>query len=144
MFLSLRSWFYAPLTSRFRQSGTAELGDDAQGAYLSEKVWSDLNISDIEALPPTALHRPVDLTIVAADLEGYVRTHIILPAMVYGIATGSLFDAGISNPHTIAIPLYVRSALKDGKVAILNKGASAWGMVHINDSKCRNFRPRII
>ncbi|OJT03680.1 hypothetical protein TRAPUB_5708 [Trametes pubescens] len=114
-------------------SGTGELMDDARGAFKSEKVWSDLNIADIEAIPPTAIHRPVDVLVVAADVAGYARTHIILPSAIYGLATGLLFDAGISNPHTMIFPIYVRSALHHGHLAILNEGASHWASVHIDD-----------
>lgn len=107
--------------------------DDAQGAYLSPKIYSDLDIASIEALPPTALHRPVDLLIVEADTAGYVRTHIILPSIVFGIATGPLFDAGIANPHTVFFPLLIRAALKAGNVGVLGTGAPIWNCVHVDD-----------
>ncbi|KAI0822486.1 NAD-P-binding protein [Trametes gibbosa] len=114
-------------------SGSATLGDDAQGAYASEKIYSDLNIADIEALPPTAIHRPVDTFIANEDAAGYVRTHIVLPAFVYGVPAGPLFDAGISNPHTVATGLWVNNALKFGTIPVLGTGASIWGTVHIDD-----------
>ncbi|KAH9856647.1 NAD-P-binding protein [Lenzites betulinus] len=114
-------------------SGTGELMDDAQGAYASEKIYSDLDLASIEALSPTAIHRPVDLTIVAADEAGYVRTHIIMPSVVFGVATNKIAAAGLANAHTILIPLYVRSALHNGTVGILNKGAAIWGYVYIED-----------
>lgn len=109
--------------------------DDAQGAFKSEKVYSDLNIADIEALPPTAIHRPVDVLVVAADAAGYARTHIIMPSVIYGVATGPLFDAGIANAHTLVFPLYVRAALHHKHLAMLNEGATCWANVHISDSK---------
>ncbi|KAI0635601.1 NAD-P-binding protein [Trametes polyzona] len=114
-------------------SGLAEIGDDAQGQYASDNVYSDLDIAGIEALPPTALHRAVDLLIVAADEAGYVRSHIILPSLVYGVATGPLFESGISNAHTVFTPILVRTALRQGNVAVLNKGESVWSNVHIDD-----------
>ncbi|KAI0635602.1 NAD-P-binding protein [Trametes polyzona] len=114
-------------------SGLAEVGDDSKGESVNEKVWSDLNIPDIESLPPTAPHRPVDLLVVAADQDGYVRSHIVLPGYIYGVAKGPLFDAGISNAYTILTPLLSRIALQHGKVAVLNKGVSVWANVHIDD-----------
>ncbi|EIW57263.1 NAD-P-binding protein [Trametes versicolor FP-101664 SS1] len=114
-------------------SGTGVITDDAQGAYLSPKIYSDLDIASIEALAPTALHRPVDLLIVEADTAGYVRTHIILPSIVFGIATGPLFDAGIANPHTVFFPLLIRAALKAGNVGVLGTGAPIWNCVHVDD-----------
>lgn len=110
--------------------------DDAKGAYLSEKIFSDLDIASIETLPPTAIHRPVDLLIVEADKAGYVRTHIILPSIVFGIATGPLFDAGIANAHTVFFPILIRAALQAGHVGILDTGASIWNCVHVDDREC--------
>ncbi|KAI0822500.1 NAD-P-binding protein [Trametes gibbosa] len=114
-------------------SGTGELMDDSAGAYASDKIYSDLDIASLEALPPTAIHRPVDLLIVAADEAGYARTHIIMPSVIYGVAQNALVDAGIANAHTIIIPLYVRSALRNGAVAVLDNGAGLWGYIHIDD-----------
>ena len=44
--------------------------DDAAGLRDSDVVYVDTNPEQFEALPPTALHRPVDLEVVAADKEG--------------------------------------------------------------------------
>ncbi|KAI0648486.1 NAD-P-binding protein [Trametes meyenii] len=115
-------------------SGAAELTDDAGGEYTSDTIYSDLNISAIEALPPTAFHRPVTLLVVAADVAGYARTHIIMPSIIYGVGTGPFFDAGIANPHTIIVPMLVRIALERGSVGTLGTGVSRWGNVHISDT----------
>ena len=116
------------------QSGTGEFIDDARGEFASETVYSDLDIPTIEAFPPSAPHRPVDLLVVAADTEdGYARTHIIMPSVVYGIATNPLVDAGIANPHTTMIPIFVRTALSRGSVGIMGKGLSVWAIVHVDD-----------
>ncbi|KAI0668324.1 NAD-P-binding protein [Trametes maxima] len=115
-------------------SGAAELADDAGGEYSSDTIYSDLNISAIEALPPSAFHRPVTLLVVAADVDGYARTHVIMPSIIYGVGTGPLFDAGIANPHTIVVPMLMRAALQRGSVGILGKGASRWGNVHLSDT----------
>ncbi|KAH9856648.1 NAD-P-binding protein [Lenzites betulinus] len=114
-------------------SGAAALGDDAQGAFASEKVYSDLKVADIEALPPYSLHRPADSLITSQDAAGYVRTHIVMPAFVYGVPTGVLFDAGISNPHTVASWVWVNNALKTGVIPILGTAVSIWGNAHIDD-----------
>ena len=53
-----------------QQSGTTVLCDDAEGMRSSETVYSDLDIPLIESLPDTAIHRNVDLTLVAADKAG--------------------------------------------------------------------------
>ena len=43
--------------------GTGVITDKAGGEYKSDKVFSDLNPADIDALPPEAPHRNVDLLI---------------------------------------------------------------------------------
>ncbi|KAI0368802.1 NAD-P-binding protein [Pilatotrama ljubarskyi] len=115
-------------------SGAGELLDNASGEYVTETVYSDLDVAKIEALPPTALHRPVDLLVVAADVEGYVRSHIIMPGLVYGLASGPIFDTGIANRHTIVTPLWVRAALQRGSVGVLGQGVSRWSNVHVDDT----------
>ncbi|KAI0649445.1 NAD-P-binding protein [Trametes meyenii] len=115
-------------------SGLGVIADEARGAYASDKVYSDLDLATIEALPPTALHRPVDLLVVAADEAGYARTHIVLPSAVLGSASGPLYDAGISNPHTIVMPVFVRVALARGAVGVMGTAASVWGGVHVDDA----------
>jgi nucleoside-diphosphate-sugar epimerase len=50
-------------------SGTGELIDNAQGKFAGGIIYSDLDVSAIEALSPTSPHRHVDTTIVAADVE---------------------------------------------------------------------------
>lgn len=38
--------------------------------FTSEKVYNDASVEDIESLPITQIHRPVDIAVTAADLEG--------------------------------------------------------------------------
>lgn len=44
--------------------------DNAAGLNETDVVYVDTNPEQIESLAPTALHRPVDLEVVAADKEG--------------------------------------------------------------------------
>ncbi|KAI9061107.1 NAD-P-binding protein [Trametes sanguinea] len=114
-------------------SGTGELTDDARGMYATETIYSDLNVEQIKSIPPTAFHRNVDLTIVEADEQGYVRAHIILPSTIYGIAEGSLFDAGVSNRHSIQIPLLIKGSLDRKRAGVVGLGKALWPDVHISD-----------
>ncbi|KAE9407774.1 NAD(P)-binding protein [Gymnopus androsaceus JB14] len=86
-------------------SGTDVFRDDAAGMHTTETIWDDTNPNQIETLEPTQPHRPGDLKIVAADAEGYVKTYIILPAAIWSIAKGHLFDSGISNKKSGMIAL---------------------------------------
>ncbi|KAI0767999.1 NAD-P-binding protein [Trametes elegans] len=115
-------------------SGTVEFMDDARGAYVSDKIYSDLALADIEALPPTAYHRAVDTRVVAADAAGYTHAHLILPAAVYGLATGPLFAAGVANAHPAIVALLVRAALSLGRVGVLGTGVTRWNDVHVEDA----------
>ncbi|KAI9061105.1 NAD-P-binding protein [Trametes sanguinea] len=97
-------------------------------------IYSDDDLSAIEALPPTAFHRNVELLVVDADETGrYARTHIVTPTLVYGLGHGPLFDAGVANPLTMAVNFFVRAALKRGSVGVKDEGRAVWANVHIDD-----------
>ncbi|CDO74489.1 hypothetical protein BN946_scf184979.g44 [Trametes cinnabarina] len=114
-------------------SGTGVLTDDAKGMHPTDTIYSDLNVEQIKSIPPTALHRNVDLTIMEADHQGYVRAHIILPSTIYGIAQGSLFDAGVSNRHSIQIPQIIKASLDRKQAGVVGLGKAIWPDVHIHD-----------
>ena len=109
--------------------------DDARGLHTTDTIYDDLNVEQIESLPPTAFHRNVDLLVVHADLEGYVRSHIILPSTIYGIATHALVNAGVSNAHSIQIPILVRASLARGQAGMVGEGKALWPDVYIDDSE---------
>jgi len=114
-------------------SGTGELADNAIGAYSTDTIYDDNNPDQIETLAPTQPHRNVDLEIVAADKEGYVKTYIILPSTVYGIASGKLVDHGIQNPYSIQIPSLIDASLDRGQGGMVGQGKNLWPDVHIDD-----------
>jgi len=114
-------------------SGTGVLMDDAAGLRNTDVVYVDTNPEQFESLPVTALHRPVDLEIVTADKEGYVRTYIVLPPTIYGVATGKLYDLAISNPHSIQIPFAIRASLDRGQGGVIGEGKNSWPHVEVNE-----------
>ncbi|KAF8656882.1 hypothetical protein AX16_002427 [Volvariella volvacea WC 439] len=114
-------------------SGTGELTDSAGGLYPYETVYDDADPDQIETLPPTQLHRNVDLEIVKADQEGYVRTYIVLPSTIYGIAKGKLVDLGIQNPHSLQIPGLIRASLDRGRAGMVGLGKNLWPNVNIEE-----------
>ncbi|KAF8501570.1 hypothetical protein F5888DRAFT_1608771 [Russula emetica] len=131
--LKLRHEKTGQLPISIHTSGTGVMMDDAAGLRDTDVVYVDTNPEQLEALPPTALHRPVDLEVIAADEEGYVRTYIVLPPTIYGKATGKLYDLGISNPHSIQIPLAIRTALDRGQGGVVGEGKNIWSHVEINE-----------
>ncbi|KAF7374936.1 hypothetical protein MSAN_00379700 [Mycena sanguinolenta] len=114
-------------------SGTGVLSDDANGMYSSSTIYSDLNIPQLETLPPDQPHRDVDLALVEADSQGYVKTYIVLPATIYGFASGPLVKAGLQNHRSQQIPRLVNLSLKRGQGGVIGKGNNWWGNVHIDD-----------
>ncbi|KAK7039714.1 hypothetical protein R3P38DRAFT_489653 [Favolaschia claudopus] len=79
-------------------SGTGEISDDAKGMHSDITIYDDSDVDQIKSISPTQMHRDVDLAITAADAEGYVKTYIILPSTIYGLATGPFVDNGPSKP----------------------------------------------
>jgi len=107
-------------------SGTGVLSDDARGMFATDVIYSDNDIQAIESLPPTALHRMVDLEIVKADQDGYVKTYIILASTIYGIATGKIADLGVQHLHSAQIPFLIKFSLARGQAAIAGEGKNIW------------------
>ncbi|KZT23307.1 NAD(P)-binding protein [Neolentinus lepideus HHB14362 ss-1] len=114
-------------------SGTGVLIDNAEGKYATEDYYSDLDIAKIETLGPQQPHRWVDTAIVAAGEEGYVRTHIILPSSIFGLASGPLFERGISNTHSMHIPMMIRISWNRRGSGIVGPGKNIWPLVHIDE-----------
>ncbi|KAF9469323.1 NAD-binding protein [Collybia nuda] len=114
-------------------SGTGVLTDDAKGAYASEVIYDDTNLAQLETLPPTQLHRKIDLAIINADAEGYVRSYIIIPSTVWGLATGPLVDLGVQNPISMQIPVLIDASVDRGQGGMVGAGKNLWGNVNIED-----------
>ncbi|TFK56012.1 NAD(P)-binding protein [Heliocybe sulcata] len=114
-------------------SGTGVLVDNAKGMYASDVVYSDTDISLIETLKPSQPHRPVDILVSEAGAEGYVKTHIVLPSTIYGIAQGSLFDKGISNPQSVQVPALIIGGWNRGQGGMIGQGKNIWPCVHIEE-----------
>ncbi|KAJ7274441.1 hypothetical protein B0H12DRAFT_1277397 [Mycena haematopus] len=109
------------------------LQDDAKGMYSSPIIYSDLDIDQLETLSPEQPHRNVDLALVEADSQGYVKTYIVLPSTIYGFASGPLVKPGLQNYRSQQIPRLVDLGLKRRQGGIVGKGKNWWGNVHIDD-----------
>ncbi|KAF2638413.1 NAD(P)-binding protein [Massarina eburnea CBS 473.64] len=115
-------------TTFIHTSGTGLLCDDAKGKFKSEKIYSDEGPEMIDELPDTALHRKIDLAIVAAGKEfgDKARLCVVLPPVIYGL-----------NPEhkrqSIMFPRAVHFALKHGYACYVNEGKNVWGGVHVLD-----------
>jgi len=114
-------------------SGTGVFIDDAAGAYATDTIYDDANPDQIESIPDTQIHRNVDLELLKADKEGYVKVYIILPSTIYGMASGLLVDAGIQNPHSLQVPGLIKIALSRGRSGMVGEGKNVWPNVDIEE-----------
>lgn len=64
-----------------------------------------------------------------------MRTYIILPSTIYGIAKNPLVDAGLQNPQSQQIPALIKAALSRGTAGVVGKGLALWPDVHIDDGE---------
>ena len=69
---------------------------------------------------------------------GYVRTYIVLPSTIWGIAKNPLVDAGIQHPYSQQIPALIRAALGRGQAGVLGKGQAYWPSVNIEERMCQD------
>lgn len=117
-------------------SGTGVLTDGAKtgGMFVTEKIYDDSDPDDIEkSLPDRGIHRHVDLLIVNADQEGYLKSYIVLPSCVWGVARNPLVDAGLINPHSMGLRFLFGAALARGRAGVVGKGVVLWSSVEIEE-----------
>lgn len=69
---------------------------------------------------------------------GYVRTHIILPSTIYGIASGALVDLEVQNPYSQQIPKLIQTSLDRGQGGMVGRGKNVWPNVHIGEGNVLN------
>lgn len=67
---------------------------------------------------------------------GYIKSYIILPATIYGRATGPFVTAGLQNPASIQIPVYINAGLDRGQGGVIGLGKNLWPSVEIHDRAC--------
>ncbi|KAI0701878.1 NAD-P-binding protein [Cerioporus squamosus] len=115
-------------------SGAGFLIDDPRGMYASPTITSDLDIDALDAIPSTAVHHAVDLLAIAADTEGYARTYIVAPGIIYGFPSGPLFEAGVAKRNMDQVSWYAKAFLARRRAGVVGKGACIWADVHIDDT----------
>ncbi|EPS96185.1 hypothetical protein FOMPIDRAFT_1032505 [Fomitopsis schrenkii] len=96
-------------------------------------VHSDLDVEQLKAIPYNAFHRSIDLAVISADEEGYARTYIIAPGIIYGLGSGTVFEAGIAKRVSIQIPSIIKAALDRKCSGVVGPGKAVWPHVHLDD-----------
>ena len=81
----------------------------------------------------------MDLEIIQADKEGYVRAYLVNPSTIYGMASGKCVDAGLANKHSIQVPLLINAALDRGRAGMVGNGLNVWPNVHIDEGRFDAF-----
>ncbi|KAJ3037417.1 hypothetical protein HDV00_001724 [Rhizophlyctis rosea] len=135
-------------------SGTGVLLDGANGNFTSEKVYYDKTMEDIDALPPTALHRNVDLAILEGSKRGKFTSVIVAPPLIYGLGTGihnkhsvqvsadllksmdtKRLEANLLPPssHQPQVPTLIRGCIQNSHAIQVGHGKNIWSNVHILD-----------
>jgi len=106
-------------------SGTSVLADKAMGNHASDKVYSDLDMESIHALPIMQPHKDVD-TYIFENNQNF-DSIIVAPPNIYGEGAGPF------NRHSIQIPALIKGFLKAGKAGTIGKGINIWNNVHVDD-----------
>ncbi|KAK0449462.1 hypothetical protein EV421DRAFT_1900145 [Armillaria borealis] len=97
-------------------SGTGELTDNARGLHSTD-------------VP----HRNVDLTVIAADNEGYVKTYIVLPPTIYGLPTGILHKHGLQRSLVSQVRVLVEASIARKQGGVVGEGKNHWPNVDVNE-----------
>ncbi|TCD67322.1 hypothetical protein EIP91_000243 [Steccherinum ochraceum] len=114
-------------------SGTAIISDKAMGQY-AEKIYDDVaDEAVLAAIPATARHRAGDIRLAAAHGEGYVKAYVIIPPLIYGLATGRFVDAGIQNPVTTSVMFLDAIRQKRGLFGRIGPGKNVYATVEVHD-----------
>ncbi|KAJ7610622.1 hypothetical protein DFH06DRAFT_1065094 [Mycena polygramma] len=121
-------------TTYIHVSGVGAIADcTVYGRHPNSPTYDDSDAAQMATIAPTQLHRPVDLEILAADDTGYIKSYIVLPTTVYGLAKGPLVEAGIQKEQTGLMPLIIGASLARGQGGSVGEGKNIWYNVEVYD-----------
>jgi nucleoside-diphosphate-sugar epimerase len=104
-------------------SGSSVVGDDARGAFRSDRVFDEDTPLTVNALKQA--RRDIDLLVLGAAQRG-VRSAVICPSLIYGVGRGV-------HTESVQIPFILANAQAQGAVQIVGAGLNVWSNVHIDD-----------
>ncbi|KAJ7134065.1 hypothetical protein C8R43DRAFT_1205642 [Mycena crocata] len=114
-------------------SGGGTLADDSFGMHGPREILDDTDSVKIAALPSTQLHRNVDIELVEGDKEGYVKTYIVLPGTIYGLATGTIATAGAHNTRNQLLVNFCNMGVNRKEAFFVGEGKNEWTHVEVNE-----------
>jgi len=64
---------------------------------------------------------------------GYVRTWIVLPSTIWGLADNIFVTEGLQNPQSQQVPGMIKLAVNLGKAVYVGEGENIWPHIHIDE-----------
>ncbi|TCD67903.1 hypothetical protein EIP91_011837 [Steccherinum ochraceum] len=114
-------------------SGSGCVVDNALGQFASEDVYDDLDTERLNDLPATQWHRHVDIPIIEAATAGYVKSYLVAPGFIYGLATGKFVEAGLVNPVSTVLLGVAMGALAAGQGVLVGSQKNIWHCAEIHE-----------
>ncbi|KAJ7581529.1 hypothetical protein C8J56DRAFT_1102765 [Mycena floridula] len=118
------------------------LADESFGMYGPKTVIDDIEAEKIDSIPSTETNRKVDIELVRADQEGYVKTHIVAPGFIYGTARGIVAASGAQKTRNWVFPQLFSFAFERGEAGVLGEGKNQWA--HDSFLRPTSFNPSLV
>lgn len=67
-------------------------------------------------------------------LAGWMKTYIVMPGMIFGVASSPLVDAGIQYSRSRGLPMSISPSVFRGQGGAIGKGLAVWDTVHVEDT----------
>ncbi|KAJ3118794.1 hypothetical protein HDU96_008518 [Phlyctochytrium bullatum] len=102
--------------------------DEDRGAWGADKVYRDDDPDSVNQLPDSQPHRDVDLIVSDPDSDAAkngVKSIIVIPPLVYGVATGPFKKTSSQVPRLIQLSIKRKNAVYCGH------GRGRWSHVHV-------------
>lgn len=106
-------------------SGSSVIGDDAQGAFLSEHLFDEDTPFIVEPHPVKLARLAIDRRVQDAASSG-VRSAVLCNPLIYGAGV-------VPNTRSVQIPALVKQARESGVVRVVGSGVNRWSTVHVAD-----------
>lgn len=106
-------------------SGSSVIGDDAQGASLSEHVFDEDTPFVVEPHPVKLARLAIDRRVQNAAASG-VRSAVLCNTLIYGAGV-------VPNTQSVQIPALVKQARDNGVVRVVGSGVNRWSTVYVAD-----------
>ena len=62
-----------------------------------------------------------------------MRTWIVYPSTIWGLADNTFVRQGLQKPDSIQVPSRIKLAVKLGKAVYVGEGKNVWPHVHIDE-----------